>query len=89
MRVACSEEHRFHSTTVASLRNPSPRPAQWRTFGPAGRLPVRIRKRITGVYSDVCLLLIEIQWSAVSGLVLADIGDIGQPPGRCFVQMLQ
>jgi ATP-dependent RNA helicase RhlE len=31
------EEHAFHSTAVASLRNPSPRPAQWRSFGPTGR----------------------------------------------------
>jgi ATP-dependent RNA helicase RhlE len=27
------EGHAFHSTSVASLRNPVPRPAQWRSFG--------------------------------------------------------
>jgi hypothetical protein len=27
------EGHAFHSATVASLRNPAPRPAQWRSFG--------------------------------------------------------
>jgi len=29
-------EHAFHSATVASLRSPSPRPTQWRSFGPRG-----------------------------------------------------
>jgi len=33
------ENHRYHSSTVASLRTPSsnPRPVQWRSFGPGGR----------------------------------------------------
>src|SRR6266702_6511559 len=35
------------------------------------------------------LFLIEIQWSAVSGFVLADIGDVGQPPGCRFVEMVE
>src|SRR5919108_4367414 len=35
------------------------------------------------------LFLIEIQRCALSCFVQADIGDIGQPPGRGFVQMLE
>lgn len=35
------------------------------------------------------LFLIEIHRCALSCFVLADIGDIGQPPGRRFVQMLE
>src|SRR5438105_5542125 len=35
------EQHAFHSAAVASLRNPSPRPAQWRSFGPTGRFSRR------------------------------------------------
>ena|SRR5205809_2553227 len=35
------------------------------------------------------LFLIEIQRRALSGFVQADIGDMGQPPGRRFVQMLE
>jgi len=31
------EQHAFHSAAVASLRNPSPRAAQWRSFSPRGR----------------------------------------------------
>jgi ATP-dependent RNA helicase RhlE len=33
------ENHRYHSTAIASLRSPnlSPRPVQWRSFGPGGR----------------------------------------------------
>jgi ATP-dependent RNA helicase RhlE len=36
--LSTQEQHAFHSTTVASLCNPAPRPAQWRSFGPKGRL---------------------------------------------------
>ena len=35
--LPATEEHAFHSTAAASLRNPSPRPVQWRSFGPRGR----------------------------------------------------
>ena len=41
--LPAAEEHAFHSTTVASLRNPSPRPTQWRSFGPRGRSGGRSR----------------------------------------------
>jgi len=34
--LPAAEEHAFHSATVASLRNPSPRPTRWRSFGPRG-----------------------------------------------------
>jgi ATP-dependent RNA helicase RhlE len=35
--LPASEQHAFHSSAVASLRNPSPRSPQWRSFGPRGR----------------------------------------------------
>jgi ATP-dependent RNA helicase RhlE len=34
--LPAAEGHAFHSATVASLRSPSPRPTQWRSFGPRG-----------------------------------------------------
>jgi ATP-dependent RNA helicase RhlE len=35
--LPAAEEHAFHSTAVASMRNPTPRPPQWRSFSPRGR----------------------------------------------------
>jgi ATP-dependent RNA helicase RhlE len=35
--LSTQEQHAFHSTAVASLCNPAPRPVQWRSFGPNGR----------------------------------------------------
>lgn len=35
------------------------------------------------------LFLVEIQGRALSGFVHADIGDLGKPPARRFVQVLR
>jgi ATP-dependent RNA helicase RhlE len=36
--LSAHDQHAFHSATVASLCKPVPQPAQWRSFGPSGRL---------------------------------------------------
>jgi ATP-dependent RNA helicase RhlE len=43
LELPAVEGHAFHSTAVASLRNPSPRTNQWRSFGPTGRFGRRSR----------------------------------------------
>jgi ATP-dependent RNA helicase RhlE len=40
--LSTQEQHAFHSTAVASLCNPSPRPVPWRSFGPKSRRPGRL-----------------------------------------------